>query len=68
MSAGRGGWINVFLVGVLRFYSWERLSCQLNGSMGGGLHTRVRQTWEWGGATAGVAYLMLERKKTPLEP
>lgn len=62
MSAGRGGWINVFLVGVLRFYSWEHLSCQLNGSMGGGLHTRVRQTW---GGAAGVAHLMLERGKKP---
>lgn len=65
MSAGRGDCINVFLVGALRFYSWERLSCQLNGSIGGGLHTRVRQTWG-GGGTAGVAYLMLERKKPPL--
>lgn len=43
ISADRGGWINVFLVGVLRLYSGERRSCQLNSSVGGRLYTRVRQ-------------------------
>lgn len=65
ISAGRGDWINVFLVGVLRFYSGERRACQLNGSVGGGLHTRVRQTWGGGGETAGAVYLMLERENPP---
>lgn len=64
MSAGRGDWINVFLVGVLRFYSWERLSCQLNGSMGEGLHTRVKQTWGGGGCRSGVPDVGA-KKKTP---
>lgn len=62
--AGRGDWINVFLVGVLRFYSGERRACQLNGSVGGGLHTRARQTWGGRNCRSGVPDVGARKKKT----